>query len=301
MATAGLHDWSLRAAPFCTANPQSTEDRGAENHLAKVTSRVRISSPDALTIAPTLQNFIVGRLAQLDGAKMTRGVRPRRVADARSRFAPGTLGGWMRTMLGVLVLGLLAAPARAQPGQAPIMRPEQAPYEQPPPNAQAMQREPLPPGATRATFVSTGETRWDVRIDSNAVCTTPCAVVVGPLRYVTLHSQNRASTRLAVGYLAAGDVLVQAQPRAEGAFAAGVTFTTLTGMGLATGITLTAVGCSTDRSTMCNAGLITGVASAVGLYLSIDLLRRALPRVHIGQVQASPYAAANTVGLAGQF
>ena len=85
------------------------------------------------------------------------------------------------------------------------------------------------------------------------------------------------------------------------AFAAGVTFTTLTGMGLATGITLTAVGCSTDRSTMCNAGLITGAASAVGLYLSIDLLRRALPRVHIGQVQGSPYAANNTVGLVGRF
>lgn len=207
----------------------------------------------------------------------------------------GTLGGRMRTTLSVLVLvlvlGLLAAPARAQPGQ----------YEQPPPNAQAMPREPLPPGATRATFVSTGETRWDVRIDNNAVCTTPCALVVGPLRYVTLHSQDRASTHLAVGYLAAGDVFVQAQPRAEGAFAAGVTFTTLTGMGLATGITLTAVGCSTDRSTMCNAGLITGAASAVGLYLSIDLLRSALPRVHVGPVQASPYAATDTVGLVGQF
>ncbi|TMQ15226.1 MAG: hypothetical protein E6J90_25740 [Deltaproteobacteria bacterium] len=189
----------------------------------------------------------------------------------------------MRTTLSLLVLGTLAAPARAQPGQMPVIP------------------EPLPPGATRATFVSTGETRWDVRIDNNAVCTTPCAVVVGPLRYVTLHSQDRASTHLAVGYLAAGDVLVQAQPRAEGAFAAGVTFTALTGMGLATGITLTAVGCSTDRSTMCNAGLITGAASAVGLYLSIDLLRTALPRVHIGPAQASPYAAGNTLGLAGRF
>jgi hypothetical protein len=207
----------------------------------------------------------------------------------------------MRTTVGVLMVGLLAAPARAQPGQAPVMPPEPPPYEQPPPNARGMQGEPLPPGATRATFVSTGETRWDVRIDNNAVCTTPCAVVVGPLRYVTLHAQDRASTRLAVGYLAAGDVLVQAQPRAEGAFATGVTFTALSGMGLATGITLTAVGCSTDRSTMCSAGLITGAASAVGLYLSIDLLRRALPRVHVGQVQASPYAASNTVGLVGRF
>jgi hypothetical protein len=200
-------------------------------------------------------------------------------------------------VLGVLgVLGVLAADAGAQPGQTPVMAPDQQP-----PDAQAMQPEPLPPDATRATFVSTGETRWDVRIDNNAVCTTPCAVVVGPLRYVTLHAQDRASTHLAVGYLAPGDVLVQAQPRAEAAFAAGVTFTSLTGMGLATGITLTAVGCSTDRSTMCNAGLITGAASAIGLYLSIDLLRRSLPRVHIGPAQAAPYAAGNMVGLAGGF
>lgn len=164
-----------------------------------------------------------------------------------------------------------------------------------------MQPAPLPPGATRAMFVSTGETRWDVRIDGNAVCTTPCAVVVSPLHFVSLHSQDRAPTHLSVGYLAPGDVLVQAQPRAEGAFAAGVTFTSLTGLGLATGITLTAVGCSTDHSTMCNAGLITGAASALGLYLSIDLLRSSLPRVYIGPAQASPYATGNTVGLAGRF
>ena len=128
--------------------------------------------------------------------------------------------------------------------------------------------------------IATGETRWDVRIDNNAVCTTPCALVVAPLHYVTLHAKDRTSPHLAVGYLAPGDVLIQAQPRAEGAFAAGVTFTALTGMGLATGITLTAVGCSTDRSTMCNAGLITGAASAVGLYFSEarDFLTR-LPEV----------------------
>lgn len=195
------------------------------------------------------------------------------------------------------VLGVLAARAGAQPGQAPIV----PPYAQPPPYAQAIPAPPPLPGETHAMFVSTGETRWDVRIDNNAVCTTPCAVVVGPMNYVTLHSQDRAPTHLAVGYLAPGDVVVQAQPRAEAAFAAGVTFTSLTGLGLATGITLTAVGCSTDRSTMCNAGLITGAASAVGLYLSIDLLRSSLPRLHIGPAQASPYAAGRTVGLAGRF
>ena len=64
-------------------------------------------------------------------------------------------------------------------------------------------------------------------------------------------------------------------------------------------ITLTAVGCSTDRQTMCNAGLITGVASAVGLYLSIGLIRSSLPRVHVDRTQ--PYATGNTVGVLHRF
>jgi hypothetical protein len=101
-------------------------------------------------------------------------------------------------------------------------------------------------------------------------------------------------TLIVIGLLAAPAV-------AQGALAVGVTFTSLSGMGLATGITLTAVGCATDRSTMCKAGLITGGANALGLYRSIDLLLRSLPHVTIGPAQASPYAAGNTVGLAGRF
>jgi len=215
----------------------------------------------------------------------------------------------MRTSISLIVLGVLVAPAVAQPGQTPadpypqpLPGPPPSPYSQPPPyQPPPPDARPMPPGTTRATIVSTGETRWDVRLDNNAVCTTPCAVVIDPLRFVTLHSQEQAPSHLAVGYLPPGDVLVQAKPRAQGAFAVGVTFTSLSGMGLATGITLTAVGCATDRSTMCQAGLITGGVSALGLYLSIDLLLRSLPHVTIGPAQAAPYAAGNTVGLAGRF
>lgn len=208
----------------------------------------------------------------------------------------------MRVSISVIVLGLLAATAGAQPGQAPVIPPYQPPY-QPPPPPDAQVTSPARPlsGVARATFVSTGDARWDVRLDNNAVCTTPCAVDIEPMRYVTLHSQDRTPARLAVGYLPPGDVLVEAKPRARGAFAAGVTFTSLSGVGLATGITLTAVGCATDRPAMCRAGLITSAASAVGIYLSIDLLRRSLPRVSIGPAQASPYVAGSTVGLAGRF
>jgi hypothetical protein len=222
----------------------------------------------------------------------------------------------MRKSICWIVLGLLAAPAAAQPGQPPggapppypAPAPEPSPYAQPPRDAQPMPPPPTTmasqqpvPGATRATFVSTGEARWDVRLDNNAVCTTPCSLLIEPMHFVTLASQERSPSRLAVGYLPAGDLLVQAKPRSEGAFAAGVVFTTFSGMGLATGISLTAVGYGADHPTMAKAGLITGVASAVGLYLSIDLLRSSLPRVSVGPAQARPYAAGNAVGLAGTF
>lgn len=208
----------------------------------------------------------------------------------------------MRKSICSIVLGLLVTPAAAQPGQTPVAPPPPYGYA-PPPQDHAPPPQPPPPpaDATRVTFVSTGEARWDVRLDGQAVCSTPCALVIDPMRHVTLHSQDRAPARLAIGYLPPGDVLVQARPRAHGAYAAGVTFTTLSAMGLAAGISLTAVGCSTERRGMCTAGLITGGASALGLYLSIDLLRSALPRLHVGPARAMPYVAGDTVGLAGRF
>ena len=196
----------------------------------------------------------------------------------------------MRVFVSLVTLALAAGTATAQPG---------AGYAEPSPPQEAPPPQQASANATRATFVSTSEVRWDVRIDDNAVCTTPCSIMVDPVRFVTLHSHDARSERVNVGFMPPGEVLVQAKPRSQGAFAAGVTFTSLTDMGLATGITLTAVGCSTDHPTMCNAGLITGVASAIGLYLSIDLLRKSLPKVHVGP--ARPYATASAVGVGGSF
>ena len=80
----------------------------------------------------------------------------------------------------------------------PVTQPQ--PYPQPmPPDVPAMPPEQPPPGATRATFVSTGEARWDVRIDNNAVCSTPCSLLVDPMRYITLYSQERTPASLLVG------------------------------------------------------------------------------------------------------
>ena len=199
----------------------------------------------------------------------------------------------MRHCLRLLALVVVASSAAAQPPPLPgQIQPNQVWDPGPAP------AEPAPP-MTRATFVSTGETRFDVRVDGNAACTTPCQLFVEPLRFVTMYSQERAPIKLSVGYMPQGDVVVSAKPRAQGMFAAGVTFTTLSGMGLVTGITLTAVGYGTDRETMARAGLITAIPSALGLYLSIGLIMKSMPKVRVDRAQ--PYATGNTVGVVGRF
>ena len=152
---------------------------------------------------------------------------------------------------------------------------------------------------TRATFVSTSEEKWDVWIDKQPACETPCSLAILPLQFVALRTQERNPIRLDVGYMPAGDLMVTAKPLSNGMYATGIVFTSFSGMALITGITLTAVGCATDRDGMCTAGLITGAAGAIGLYGSIYLMRKALPKASIGAAQ--PYVAGTQVGLAGAF
>jgi len=184
------------------------------------------------------------------------------------------------------LLVLVAAPAAALAQPAP----DAAPAAQPPPMMMS---------ATRATFVSTSEEQWDVYLDRQPVCSTPCTVGVLPVQFVALRTQENNPIRLDVGHMPEGDLMVSAKPLSNGLYATGMTFTTLTGMGVVTGITLTAVGCSTDHPTMCHAGIITVVAGGLGLYGSIYLMRKALPRASIGP--ARPYVAGTQVGLAGRF
>lgn len=210
----------------------------------------------------------------------------------------------------------LGGTAWAQPGADAPPTPQPypyntgGPYEQPPPPPQDYApppyAQPSPPqqpiaGGSNTTFVSTTDTRWDVRVDQNAVCTTPCSLYVEPGRFVTMHSQDRHPQKLSVGYIPPGDFTVHAKPRSEGAFATGVTFTSLSGIAVVTGITLTAVGCNTDRSTMCRAGLITGIAGGLGLITFIPMIKRALPKATVGPATGQPYTNGQTIGLAGSF
>jgi hypothetical protein len=190
----------------------------------------------------------------------------------------------------------LAQPAAGIPAAMPQVEPNGT---WPPPGAQPEQQQPQQNTPTRATFVSTSEQKWDVWVDQQAACATPCTIGVMPLQFVVLRSQERNPIRLDVGYLPQGDLMVSAKPMSNGLYSGGIIMTTFAGMGVATGITLTAVGCATDRSGLCTAGIITTIPSAIGLYLGIRWMRQALPRTTVERAQ--PYVAGNQVGVAGHF
>jgi hypothetical protein len=152
---------------------------------------------------------------------------------------------------------------------------------------------------TRATFVSTSAPQWDVLVDNNPVCSTPCSGPLFPAQFVVLQSQDREPLRIEIGHLPAGNWLVSGKPFRRGLYAGGVVATTLGGMALAVGITLTAVGLAKDRSGMTTAGLITGGAGLVALPAGIYLMVKALPGA---QVQpAAPAGPGVTAGLTGRF
>jgi hypothetical protein len=222
----------------------------------------------------------------------------------------------MRTYTCSLALLLSSGLAMAQPGGSdlpingaqPAYQP--APVQEPPPmQPQPIQPQPprqppaqvlQPVGApARASFSSTTRKQWDVWVDNQFLCATPCTLALTTVQDVALRTQEEHPVRLDVGAIPPGDSIVRAKPLSEGIYATGITFTVLSSAALATGITLTSVGWGTGRDGMRTAGLITGVAGAVGLYGSIYLMRSALPSLSVGRAQA--YATTNQVGLAGSF
>lgn len=190
---------------------------------------------------------------------------------------------------------LPAAVNEPAPDMGP-MQPVQPAQEAPPQGPQLPDPATAP---TRATFVSSTDQPWDVFVDREPICATPCTLGLAGVNFVALKTQENQPIRLDVGYLPQGDVMVTGRPMRSGMYAGGIVMTTFAGMSLATGITLTAVGYGKDSSGLKTAGLITGVAGGVGLYAGIYLMRKALPKVTIGPAQ--PYATGNQVGFAGSF
>ncbi|MDX2055268.1 MAG: hypothetical protein SFV15_22895 [Polyangiaceae bacterium] len=137
---------------------------------------------------------------------------------------------------------------------------------------------PGPPGTVKTDFVSSsGSVRWDVFVEDQATCTTPCSRYVDPNHPLELRTHSGAPTTLTIDRLPAdkGPLQVTAKPTSFGKLATGITFTALGGMATLTGVTLSSVGCGSDRHQgLCTAGLITlPIGAIVGtgaIWLMLD-------------------------------
>jgi hypothetical protein len=146
-----------------------------------------------------------------------------------------------------------------------------------------------PPGTVKVDFVSANPaSRWDVYADDEVICTTPCVRWVNPTRPVMLRtreggsfmsSSDRVQVANLLGHSGYQHLQLQAHGTSNAKLATGITFTALTGMAVISGISLTALGCSRDRSSMCTGGIITMGVGALGLvggiYLILDSASRA--------------------------
>jgi hypothetical protein len=186
-----------------------------------------------------------------------------------------------------------AASAQTEPAAAaaPPAAPEVAAAAGPAP--------PPAPAPTRANIVSTGARQWDVMVDGEHVCSTPCTGPMFPQQFMVLQSHERRPVLVEVGNLPPGDVIVSAKPYESGRYAGGVVATTLGGMALAVGITFLAVGLAKDRDGFTIAGAISGGAGLLTLPYGIYLMTTAVPSFSV--TPAAPGYPGAAAGIAGTF
>ena len=173
-----------------------------------------------------------------------------------------------------------------------------------------------PPGMAQVDVVSEfPEQTWDVYVGEDHVCTTPCTQWLDPMRPVFLKSQDSDPDQIwlpALGpeVMETRNGMLVATGTHQGKFINGLTFTSLGGMGLLVGITLTAVGCTDpDLGGVCKAGLITGGVSAPITAVFILMLIDSQPKANVlpvlktqpGRAQIPVTVGLTPTGIAGTF
>lgn len=156
-----------------------------------------------------------------------------------------------------------------------------------PPSAEDGPVEEPPPGMVSVSVVSEYPRQvWDVYAGGDRVCTTPCTQWFSPRQYLVLKSREGDELFIpGVGReaLKARHAIVVAEGTSYAKYVNGIVFTTLGGMGVVTGITFTAVGCSQvqERAGMCTAGLITGGVSLPVTAFALWMLLDSSPKAHV--------------------
>lgn len=147
-----------------------------------------------------------------------------------------------------------------------------------------------PPGTVKVDFISAhANGRWDVYIDDEVACSTPCSRWVHPSRPIFLRARDSRffapPDEIQVPglseYAVEGPLQLRAHSTSQGQLATGITFSGLGGMGLMTGITLGIVGCASERSELCQAGLISLGAGALVTAGAVWLILDSAPKARV--------------------
>lgn len=163
---------------------------------------------------------------------------------------------------------------------------------------------PMSAAGVDTNFVSATGMAWEVMVDQQSACVTPCRLLLARPSWITMRTRERSPLRLEVGSLGAVPTLVTAHDLQHGKYATGIVFTSFGGMALVVGITLGAVGYGAEREGMKTAGLITGASGAAMTLGGIYLMRSALPRTYVRVLEQRGLALAPTANggvLSGRF
>jgi len=150
-----------------------------------------------------------------------------------------------------------------------------------------------PPGSIKVRFLPPRpDEPWQVMVADRTVCETPCERWIDPAMPFSLKHDPGFWHRNEVidipdmrNRVPGERLLLSAEPRNSTKLVLGILSTTFGGLGLATGITLTAAGCGSDHAGICKAGLFTmptGLLIIPGVYWIID----SAPRVELRPLPA---------------
>jgi hypothetical protein len=183
----------------------------------------------------------------------------------------------MRTFASVVVVAVICLSSLSGCVRR-VMRPPVGPQEQ--------ATEEPPAGMVEVSMVSEFEDQvWDVFARGTKICTTPCTQWVRAHENLVFKARNGDLLfveGLGEDAMKARRALLVAEGGCDGKEINGIVWTSFGGMGVVTGITFTAVGCSDpERRGMCNAGLITGGASLALTGFGLWLLLDSGPKAHI--------------------
>lgn len=144
-----------------------------------------------------------------------------------------------------------------------------------------------PPGTVKVDLLSANaNNRWDVYVDDEVVCTTPCTRWLDPDRPLLLRTRADAPDKIRLSNLRPhgdeGPLQLQAHGVSQGEFLTGLTFTAIGGMAVITGITLSSLGCLADQGDgFCTGGLISLGAGTIVTAGAIWLMLDSRPRAEI--------------------